>query len=64
MAYSDFRTIADVEAAFGIQVVSGASLFSEMAPLQVSDRLKDILQEQTSLALNINTEKARSDYFH
>lgn len=61
MAYSDFKTIADVETAFGIQVISDASLFGTINPLKVSDRLQDILQEQTSLALNINTEKARSE---
>ncbi|NJL60308.1 MAG: hypothetical protein HC887_12415 [Desulfobacteraceae bacterium] len=61
MSYSDFKSIEDIQQKFNISVISGASLFSETEDIIPCLMLRDILQENVSLALNINTEKARSE---
>jgi hypothetical protein len=61
MAYSDFKNLADVEQKFNITVSSSGSLFASVNKIQPSEQLGDILAENVSLALNINTEKARSE---
>jgi hypothetical protein len=61
MAYSDFKSVEQIEEMFGITVTSGHSLFREIAPVAPSLQLAAILAENVALALNINTEKARSE---
>jgi hypothetical protein len=61
MAYSDFKTIEDTKQKLEVQVTSEASLFQAVTPITPSDRLQELLAEQVPLALNINTEKARSE---
>ena len=61
MSYSQFTTIEAVRDVFNVRITSGDSLFADVPPIDISPRLQDILKEQTSLALNINTEKARSE---
>lgn len=61
MSYSDFKTIADINNQFALKILSADSLFSEVKEVQVSKMLSEILDENISLALNINTEKARSE---
>ncbi|MEM9219036.1 MAG: hypothetical protein AAGD25_32475 [Cyanobacteria bacterium P01_F01_bin.150] len=61
MSYRQFTTIEAVQESFGVRITSAASLFADIPPIPISSRLQDLLQEQTSLALNINTEKARSE---
>ncbi|NEQ97113.1 MAG: hypothetical protein F6K30_10370 [Cyanothece sp. SIO2G6] len=61
MAYSDFKTLDDVKQHLGIRVTSGVSLFQKIPSAMPSDRLQELLAEQVPLALNINTEKARSE---
>ena len=61
MAYSNFKTIEHVTDKFPITVSSGSSLFTDIAPADISRSLKEILEEYVPLALNINTEKARSE---
>lgn len=61
MSYSDFKTIADINNQFALKILSADSLFSEVKEIQVSKILSEILDENISLALNINTEKARSE---
>lgn len=61
MAYSDFKTIDDIKQRFNLKIVSGNSLFADVADIAVSALLQETLQDNISLALNINTEKARSE---
>lgn len=61
MAYSDFKSVEQVEELFGVAVTSGHSLFRAVEPVAPSPHLAAILAENVALALNINTEKARSE---
>ncbi|MEN8217159.1 MAG: hypothetical protein ABFS56_12485 [Pseudomonadota bacterium] len=61
MSYSDFKTFDQIKSKFGIGVKSGGSLFENTKNAKASDLLSNILDENISLALNINTEKARSE---
>lgn len=61
MVYSNFKTINDVRAKFDLEITSGASLFANTTEIPISPLLAEILKENIPLALNINTEKARSE---
>lgn len=61
MSYSDFRTLEDVKQKFNITVSSSGSLFSSIIEVKPSEQFSEILKENIDLALNINTEKARSE---
>jgi hypothetical protein len=65
MSYSDFKTLDEVKSQFNISVSSSGSLFKNAKNTnirsRVSEQLVNILDENVSLALNINTEKARSE---
>jgi hypothetical protein len=61
MSYSDFKTLEQVKSQFSISVSSSGSLFDSIKEKKPSTQLVDILDENVSLALNINTEKARSE---
>jgi len=61
MSYSDFKSLEDVKKKFGISVSSGGSLFGLQGDFELSERFAEILDENVDLALNINTEKARSE---
>ncbi len=60
MAYSDFR-IHQLIKQFHLQLHENTNLFAEVPEVEPSEVLKSFLQENLSLALNINTEKARSE---
>lgn len=60
MAYSNF-TLSKVKADFGITTKETEDLFSEILPTPPSQLLSLILKDQQSLAVAINTEKARSE---
>ena len=60
MAYSEF-TLKKVKLDFNIQTVEDQSLFSNTEELEISDYLAQTLKRNVSLALAINTEKARSE---
>jgi hypothetical protein len=60
MAYSEF-TVERVEAELGISLRQEALLFAGVAPTPVSERLKETLAENLSVALASRTEKARSE---
>jgi len=62
MPYSNFKSLEDVIEKFGVTIVSGGSLFKECQEVRASEQLASILDENVSLALNINTEKARSEF--
>lgn len=61
MSYSNFKTIEEVKQQFNIKVSSSGSLFADSPKIEISPILAAILEENISLALNINTEKARSE---
>ncbi|MDH3600498.1 MAG: hypothetical protein OEU26_12755 [Candidatus Tectomicrobia bacterium] len=61
MAYSDFKTVGQIEDTFGVSVTSGHSLFQSVDAVIPTSQLVEILDENIPLALNINTEKARSE---
>lgn len=62
MAYSDFKSVDEIIQKFGVSIVSNGSLFPDMQEIVPSDQLQAILSENIPLALNINTEKARSEF--
>ena len=62
MPYSEF-SIADIKKKFGIKTSFDFDDFINSVPCQkIGERLLDILTENVSLALAINTEKARSEF--
>jgi len=61
MPYSDFKTIKDVKAKFPITVSSTLALFQNVEETQPSELLNAVLTENIPVALNVNTEKARSE---
>ena len=60
MAYSDF-TLDSVEAAFQLEVVEAAGIFSGIEPVAPSPYLSTGLAKKVALATAIGTEKARSE---
>jgi hypothetical protein len=60
MAYSEF-TFQDLRDKLSLHLVQDASLFAAVEAVPVSAYLEATLQENVALALNINTEKARSE---
>ena len=61
MPYSNFKSIDDLVKKFGIAIQSGVSLFRQTPEMPVSLELVNMLEDNVPLALNINTEKARSE---
>ena len=60
MAYSDF-TLRKVKEELNIQIAEQSGIFEGIAEIAPSPLLIEILKEHVSLALAINTEKARSE---
>ena len=60
MAYHEF-TFARLKQAFGVSVDESTDLFSDLAEIPVPPLLAAILDRQAPLALNLNTEKAKSE---
>ena len=60
MAYSEFA-FQDLRDKLSLHLVQDASLFAAVEAVPVSAYLEATLQENVALALNINTEKARSE---
>ncbi len=61
MAYSDFKTLTGVTAAFDLTIDESHHLFPVIDPIQPSPYLTTTLQENLPLVQAINTEKARSE---
>jgi hypothetical protein len=61
MAYSDFK-LSELEEQFQIQIIEQKKAFSEVNPVESSNFLQENLDRHLSLALAINTEKARSEF--
>jgi hypothetical protein len=62
VSYSDFKNLDDLESQFNITVLSAAPLFRDARAVQASEQIRHLLEENVPLALNINTEKARSEF--
>ena len=60
MAYSNF-TLPDARAAFQLQEIDIARLFSRIEPMEPSDVLTTNLERKIPLAAAIGTEKAKSE---
>ena len=61
MPYSDFKTLDDILTNFDVTITSGESLFAAAPEAALSLTLSNTLDMTVPLALNINTEKARSE---
>jgi len=61
MAYSDF-TIPEIKKKFGLSVDEETSLFDDVPEVALPATLDDALRRYLPLALNLNTEKARSEF--
>lgn len=61
MSYSDF-TLKLVEHRFGLSVTERHDLFGDVPEVAARPRLTESLAEYLPLALDINTEKARSEF--
>ena len=62
MAYSAFNSLDEIRNKFHIAIHSAGSLFADVEKIKLSPLLEAILAENIQLALNINTEKARSEF--
>ncbi|SJM89079.1 conserved hypothetical protein [Crenothrix polyspora] len=60
MPYSNF-TIKKVQKDFGIEIIEKTELFSAIESREISNHLKETLFDNVSLAVSVNTEKARSE---
>lgn len=60
MSYSQF-TLETVEQALGLSILENPDIFAGVPEVSISDFLKQCLQYNTPLALEIGTEKARSE---
>nr|VFJ50770.1 MAG: hypothetical protein BECKDK2373B_GA0170837_103026 [Candidatus Kentron sp. DK]VFJ52110.1 MAG: hypothetical protein BECKDK2373C_GA0170839_10354 [Candidatus Kentron sp. DK] len=61
MPYSSF-TLKRVRDELDLELAERAGLFSNVEPRAISDHLRETLAENVSLAVAINTEKARSEF--
>ncbi len=61
MSYSDFTSLDELRDKFGIEILSEDSLFRKVEEIRAGEQILSILEENVPLALNINTEKARSE---
>ncbi|HAC62275.1 MAG TPA: hypothetical protein DCF68_01750 [Cyanothece sp. UBA12306] len=61
MAYSDFN-LSELEEVFPISIIEEQEAFRDIKSIDSSDFLKENLKRHLSLALAINTEKARSEF--
>lgn len=60
MSYSDF-TLSQLESEFGLILEERVEIFKDIKPFTPSQLLREILEENIPLALEIDTEKARSE---
>src|SRR2546426_3307951 len=61
MAYNDFTLEMLIEQ-FDLEVREQSDLFARLPPVPISDLLRQSLQEYAPFALEIGTEKARSEF--
>ncbi len=61
MSYNKFKKLDQVRQQLSLFISSGASLFAETPEVAPGEHLRQTLRENVPLALNINSEKARSE---
>lgn len=61
MSYSEF-TIAKVQELFHLVIDEQEALFTDVQPVEPSELLQMILKEYLSLAIDVNSEKVRSEF--
>lgn len=61
MSYSEF-TIAKVQELFHLAIAEQEELFADVQPVEPSELLQMILKEYLSLAIDVNSEKVRSEF--
>jgi hypothetical protein len=61
MPYSDFKTIDQAVSILELTVEDIPHFFSQVTPIEPSQRLQETLSETLDLAASISTEKARSE---
>ncbi|MGK7946564.1 MAG: hypothetical protein AB4058_19060 [Microcystaceae cyanobacterium] len=61
MAYSEFKTILQVQEQFGLEIEEHQNLFRDIKPREISSYLKQTIDENLIIANAVNTEKARSE---
>jgi hypothetical protein len=61
MSYSDFKTIDQAVSTLDLTVEDIPHFFSQVTPIEPSQRLKETLDETLDLATSISTKKARSE---
>ena len=61
MAYSDFTSLSKVRQTLGLEIQDEAHLFAQAQVIPASQRLTEMLAENTDLAAAIATEKAKSE---
>lgn len=61
MPYSQFK-LETIKQELNIQIRDRASLFGEVAPVQYSDLLTQLLEKYSPLAIAIGTEKSKSEF--
>ena len=62
MPYSTFKTLDALREQFGVTITSKDALFADVPGISPGTHLAETLAENISLALNVNTEKARSEF--
>jgi hypothetical protein len=60
MSYGEF-TLGELQKRFGLEIVEQTDLFAEIGALEPPARLRELLDDSLPLALDISTEKARSE---
>ncbi len=61
MAYSQFRNLGEVANRFDLELQTQERLFDDVSEVVPSNRLNEDLEDKAPLALQIDTEKARSE---
>ena len=60
MSYSDFN-IKQVQQTFNLEIIEKLGIFSQTTDVPISQYFTETLEENISLAVTINTEKAKSE---
>ncbi|MEO0807135.1 MAG: hypothetical protein AAFY33_12610 [Cyanobacteria bacterium J06643_4] len=61
MPYRQFK-LDNIKRELNVQIRDRASLFGEIAPVQFSDLLTQLLEKYSPLAIAIGTEKSKSEF--
>jgi hypothetical protein len=62
MTYSDFTSLTHIEEYLHVQIISSEELFANVSSMPLPEHYDAIREENVSLALGMNTEKARSEF--